>query len=264
MPLRDTKDTPVGTFTIALILCVACSVLVSAAAVALKPSQDRQKELFKKKNIVLAAGYGDKIESGQKIDDIFEKHFTFELIDLETGKNVTDEKLAELGISEKTNYDPLKAAKDPAIAVAIKPTNAMPGLTLREPLTTVYTIVEEEETVGYVFPVYGKGLWSTLYGFLAVEADGETVRGITFYDHAETPGLGGEVDNPNWKAKWTGKKVYGEDGKVALSVIKGTAVTDTQIDGLSGATITSNGVDKMVKYWLGPTAYGPFLESHKK
>ena len=264
MPLRETKDTPVGTITIALILCVVCSVLVSAAAVSLKPWQDGQKDLFRKKNIVFAAGYGDEIKSAKDVDTIFEDRFTSQLIDLETGEDVTKEKLEELGITDATKYDPLKAAKNPAMAVAIEPTNAMPGLTVREPFTTVYTIVENEETVGYVFPVYGKGLWSTLYGFLAVEADGETVRGITFYDHAETPGLGGEVDNPNWKAKWTGKKVYGEDGSVALSVVKGTAATETQIDGLSGATITSNGVDKMVKYWLGPTAYGPFLESHKK
>ncbi len=264
MPLRDIKDSPVGTILIALILCVVCSLLVSAAAVALGPLQDSQKDLFKKKNIVFAAGFAEEIKSAKDVDTIFEERFTSKLIDISTGEEVSESKLTELGITDPAKYDPMKAAKDPALAVAIEPAGAMPGIVTREPLATVYSIVEGDQTVGYVFPVYGKGLWSTLYGFLAVEADGETVRGITFYDHAETPGLGGEVDNPAWKAKWLGKQVYGDDGEVTLSVVKGTGMGDSQIDGLSGATITSVGVDKMVKYWLGPNAYGPFLASNKQ
>jgi Na+-transporting NADH:ubiquinone oxidoreductase subunit C len=112
--------------------------------------------------------------------------------------------------------------------------------------------------------VYGKGLWSTLYGFLSVEADKATVRGITFYKHAETPGLGGEVDNANWKQLWHGKQAFDSDGAVALGVIKGKAPAEDPhaVDGLSGATITSNGVDDMVKYWLGPEGFGKFLASN--
>ncbi|MEM1151359.1 MAG: NADH:ubiquinone reductase (Na(+)-transporting) subunit C, partial [Pseudomonadota bacterium] len=110
-------------------------------------------------------------------------------------------------------------------------------------------------------PVQGKGLWSTLKGFLALDADGQTVRGITFYSHKETPGLGGEVDNDAWKAKWPGKKVYDDRGQVALGVVKGSGSGDYQIDGLSGATITSNGVDGIVEYWLGDNGFGPFIAS---
>ena len=116
-----------------------------------------------------------------------------------------------------------------------------------------------------VLPIYGKGLWSALYGFLALSADGTTVRGITFYEHGETAGLGAEVDNPKWKAIWPGKQVFDESGKIRLEVIKGrvsptSPTVQYEVDGISGATITSKGVSHLIRYWLGPDAFGPFLE----
>ena len=80
-----------------------------------------------------------------------------------------------------------------------------------------------------ILPMHGYGLWSTMYGFLAIEADGQTVKSINFYDQGETPGLGGEVVNPNWRALWKGKKVYSESGEVELGLIKG--VVDTSKSG---------------------------------
>ena len=108
-------------------------------------------------------------------------------------------------------------------------------------------------------------MWSTLYGFISVQADGNTVSGITFYEHQETAGLGGEVDNPRWKGLWPGKKIYDENGDVALEVIKGSVVlgsssADYQVDGLSGATLTSRGVTNLLEYWLGNQAFGPVLK----
>ncbi len=117
-----------------------------------------------------------------------------------------------------------------------------------------------------VLPVHGYGLWSTLYGFLALEGDGNTVAGITFYEHGETAGLGGEVDNPAWKALWPGKAIYADDGRVALKVVKGAvnpkaAGAEHQVDGLSGATLTSRGVENLVSYWMGDAGYGPILKT---
>lgn len=261
--LRKTKDTALGTFLVALILCVVCSVLVSAAAVALKAKQDTNKELDKKKNVLYAAGYKEEITDSKSVDAIFAERIEEVLIDIATGEPATEEQLAEAGVTDPTKYDQKKAAKDPAIQEPVEPAGALPGISQREPFASVYKIVEEGENKGYIFPVYGKGLWSTLYGFIAVESDRETVRGITFYSHAETPGLGGEVDNQGWKDSWKEKQVYDEEGNVALTVVKGNATSDTQIDGLSGATITSKGVDNLVKYWLGPTAYGQYLDKQK-
>ena len=117
----------------------------------------------------------------------------------------------------------------------------------------------------YVFPVRGKGLWSILKGFIAVEKDFQTIAGLTYYEHAETPGLGGEVDNKNWKAKWVGKAIYGADGDVDIAVIKGIADNDNQyaVDGLSGATITSRGVTNMLQFWLGPEGFGTYIGKQK-
>jgi Na+-transporting NADH:ubiquinone oxidoreductase subunit C len=243
------RETTLGTFL------VACSVMVSSAAVGLKGFQDRNRELDKKKNVLFAAGLCEPGVSGDEVERLFAENIQEVVIDLATGEPVASE-----GFDSK-RYDPRKASKDPKAHKAVIPAGAMPGISFREPYASVYKIVEGEAVRGYVFPVYGKGLWSTLYGFISIEADKSTVRGITFYKHAETPGLGGEVDNANWKKLWHGKKAYGDDGKVALGVIKGRAPAEDihAIDGLSGATITSNGVDDMVKYWLGPEGFGKYL-----
>jgi Na+-transporting NADH:ubiquinone oxidoreductase subunit C len=103
-----------------------------------------------------------------------------------------------------------------------------------------------------------------MYGFIALEKDLQTVSGLTFYEQKETPGLGGEVENPQWKKQWAGKKVFDAEGKVALQVVKGSAEGEYGVDGLSGATITSNGVTNLVHYWLGPSAFGPFIENQRK
>ncbi|MEC7987688.1 MAG: NADH:ubiquinone reductase (Na(+)-transporting) subunit C, partial [Myxococcota bacterium] len=116
-----------------------------------------------------------------------------------------------------------------------------------------------------ILPVEGKGLWSTMKGFISLASDGQTVKGLTFYSHGETPGLGGEIDNPNWKKQWINKKVYevtGKDKRVALNVRKGGAKdADYDVDGLSGATLTSNGVTYLVEFWLGEDGYKPYLDS---
>lgn len=256
MPLRDFVKTPLGTFAVAAVLCLVCSLVVSAAAVGLKGMQDANAALDKKKNILLAAGLCEKSSKSGEIAKIYEEKIVAHLVDIDSG-DVLDPDASELPIDPET-YDPRKAAKDKSLQEPVEG-GALPGIANREPYAEVYEIVEEGETAGYILPIYGKGLWSTLYGFLAVEADGETVKGITYYSHAETPGLGGEVDNPSWKALWPGKKIYEADGEVGLGVVKGRGADEYSIDGLSGATITSNGVDDMIKYWLGPNAFGQYL-----
>ena len=115
-----------------------------------------------------------------------------------------------------------------------------------------------------ILPVHGPGLFSTLYGLLALEGDFSTVAGLTYYEHGDTPGLGGEVGNPDWQALWVGKAVFDDDGDVRLEVVKGSVDAASpnaihQVDGLSGATLTSQGVTNMMQYWLGADGFGPFL-----
>jgi Na+-transporting NADH:ubiquinone oxidoreductase subunit C len=103
-----------------------------------------------------------------------------------------------------------------------------------------------------------------MYGFLALEGDGNTVIGLKFYDHGETPGLGGEVDNPSWRQQWEGKKIYDEEGRPAARLVKGGVNPDSEasnyaVDSLSGATLTSRGVTNLIQYWTGEEGFAPFL-----
>jgi Na+-transporting NADH:ubiquinone oxidoreductase subunit C len=132
-----------------------------------------------------------------------------------------------------------------------------------------YFVKTQGQIEKLIIPVYGKKLWSTLYGYLALHKDLKTIADIAFYQHGETPGLGGEVDNPKWKQLWKGKLAFDDNGKVAIHVLRGSADPESikaryQIDGLAGATLTSRGVDKLINYWLGENGYGPFLARLQK
>ncbi len=255
------RDSVSGTFTVAAILCVACSVLVSAAAVGLRPFQKANKSRFEKKNILAAAGISTK---GADVVKAFENIETL-VINLDRGEVISDEE----GIDSEA-YDQKAAARDPVLSVEIPAELDIAGIKRREKYSRVYLVKDGDKIEKVILPIYGKGLWSTLYGFIALGGDLNTVVGLTFYEHKETPGLGGEVDNPKWKAKWPGKQIYDSAGEIQVEVVKGMVVEDSpvakyQVDGLSGATITSRGVSNLVRYWLdkGEDAhgFGPYLKN---
>lgn len=246
------KDTTSKTISVALTLCVVCSVIVSTAAVMLRPAQQANKAADIKSNILAAA---DMLEVGKTLDEQFEK-VEAKLVDIQTGKFTQ-----ELNVAA---YDQLKAAKNPALSTSLSQDLDIAGISRLEKYAKVYLVNGDNGVEKVVLPIRGYGLWSTLKGFIALESDLSTVIGLGYYDHAETPGLGGEVDNPKWKAIWPGKKVYGTDGDVELTVVKGSVSANTpdavyKIDGLSGATLTSIGIDNMIKFWLGENGYQPFL-----
>ena len=168
---------------------------------------------------------------------------------------------------QRNTHDQRKASKDPATSKALTKAEDIASISRRARYSVIYLLKEAGEVSKVVVPVHGYGLWSTLYGYLAIDGDLQTVSGITFYEHGETAGLGGEVDNPRWKASWAGKSIY-SGGEVKLGVIKGSVNPSSpnaayQIDGLSGATLTSVGVDNLVKYWMGPQGFGPVLKELK-
>jgi Na+-transporting NADH:ubiquinone oxidoreductase subunit C len=244
------------TLIVALSLCIVCSVVVSTAAVVLKPAQEANKTLDRKRNILAAAGM---LEEGVPVEQQFEQ-VTTRVVDLRTGK-FTD-------AIDPANYDQRSASKDPATSRKLSAEEDIANIKRRADYAEVYLVNDAAgDLEKIILPVHGYGLWSTLYGFLALESDLNTVAGLGFAEHGETPGLGGEVDNPNWKAKWPGKKVY-RDGEVELGLIKGSvdpASPDSawQVDGLSGATLTSKGVTNLVQFWLGEEGYQPFINNLK-
>jgi len=248
------NDTIGKTVTVTVLLCVICSVVVSAAAVILKPKQVANKDLDRKSNILAAAGL---MEQGKSVDELFAQ-ITTKVVDMESGK-FTD-------AVDGATFDIQKAAKDPELSVSLDRADDKASIKRQPKYMPVY-IVEgaNGEMDKVILPVHGYGLWSTLYGFLALEGDLNTVVGLGFYSHAETPGLGGEVDNPMWKASWPGKKVYADDmmspeiGLIKGKVDSSTPNAEYKIDGLSGATLTANGVTNLVQFWMGKNGYAPFL-----
>ncbi len=263
-------NTVSGTLIVATALCIVCSLLVSGAAVLLRPRIEANKLLKKQRNVLIAAGLFDpKKNTDRDIPGLFENVEPV-LINLpaHTASGELMEDDDEAGRANQDldihTYDPRKAAKDPKESVPIPADLDQAGIRRRERVAVAYLVKGEDGSIGrIVLPVYGKGLWSTLYGFLALDADpssGFPVAGITFYEQKETPGLGGEVENPKWKAQWPGKTLLNDAGAPVLDVTKpGQAQAENQVDGLSGATITSNGVENLVNYWLGKDGFGPFL-----
>ncbi|MEL6106028.1 MAG: Na(+)-translocating NADH-quinone reductase subunit C [Planctomycetota bacterium] len=252
------------TLQVAAVLCIACSAVVSLARVGLLKQQEDNKVLDRQKNILDAAGLSTG-EFGQPASELsreqIEELYAWveeELIDLETGETVTDMDVAA--------YDAREAAAKDETSVPIGDVEYNPGVPRREKIAKVYKVKRpgsDQQLI--VLPVYGKGLWSTLYGYLALKGDLNTIQGLTFYEHAETPGLGGEVDNPKWKAQWEDKKLFDSEGDPAAIVFKGTAPRGDihAVDGLSGATITSRGVTVLIRYWAGENGYGNYLKKLK-
>jgi Na+-transporting NADH:ubiquinone oxidoreductase subunit C len=260
------QDDARRTFMVAGTLCLVCSVLVSTAAVVLRPAQKENQRLDVQKNILEVAGiYDESKPIGAQYDDGWKK-----LVVLghrpngqPNGEYLSKEEAAVAGIDIAT-FDSRKAIKVEKLSTEIND-GALPHIARRSYYMFVYEIRGEGKDAPLdkiILPIYGKGLWSTLYGFISLEPDCETISGITFYQHGETPGLGGEVERQSWKDSWKGKKAFsdGDFSKPTISVVKGKASGDSQIDGLSGATITSKGVNDLVKYWLGPDAFGPYLD----
>ena len=240
--------------TVALGLCLVCSMVVSTAAVVLKPAQQANKTLDLKRNILMAAGLLDPALS---VEEQFEQVET-RVVDLDQGRFVE-------GV-DPASFDQRDAAKDPAQSRALAGAEDPAKLVRREDQALVYLVRDAAGGLDkIILPIGGYGLWSTMYGFMALESDGNTVAGLGFYEHGETPGLGGEIDNPNWKAIWPGKLVY-QGNEVAIQVLKGSVPAGSadeqwQVDGLSGATLTTKGVDKLVRYWLGEQGFKPLLEN---
>ncbi len=268
------------TFLVALLLCLVCSFVVSLAAVSLRDRQQRNREAFRNRNVLMAAFPGEFSDEASfaefyskqgvsGLEDFFDRFVELRAIRLSSGDDVAEFNSAE--------YNQVLASRDPARSTELdlrsNPGRDLAGIKSREDIGVVY-LVRDSSDLGHssresvrtiVLPIRGYGLWSTLKGFVAIDGsrlssgpERVTVRGLTYYEHRETPGLGGEVDNPAWKAKWPGRRVFDSQWAVKLNVTKSPR-SEYDVDALTGATITSNGVSRMLEFWLGDDGYGPFL-----
>ena len=258
------KSNNAKTISVALTLCLVCSVLVSAVAVGLKPTQIENARLDRNKNILVAAGmYNAESDTADDVAERF-KDFDVKIIDLNNGNYLDDNQLADAGIPDRNAYDASQATKNQALSEDLGD-NDPAGIGRKPKYAKVYV---KEDDAGQpelvVLPIQGYGLWGTIYGFLTLESDMNTIKGISFYEHKETPGLGARIEEPEWRAKWNGIHSYDESGDVATGVTKAGNPKDNWVDGISGATLTSRGVSNMIQFWLGEQGYKPYLDLLRK
>ncbi len=249
------KDSPSRLFGVVIVVSLVCSLLVASATILLREKQQLGKQLERKRNVLVAAGIASPRMSEAEIEAGFARVRPV-IVDFTTGKIDTT--------VDAARYDMQRAAKDPDTSIAIDPAKDTALLHRMPRYGVMYLLAGEKGVQALVLPISGLGLWSTIYGYISLQNDGKTVSGLTFYQHGETPGLGGEIDNPAWRKQWLGKIALGTAGEPVMQVMRGkvpagSAGSEHQVDGISGATITSRAVGNMVNFWLGDTAYGKFI-----
>jgi Na+-transporting NADH:ubiquinone oxidoreductase subunit C len=250
------NDSIIKTLVVAFSVCLICSLVVSSSAVSLRDLQKENKLNDRRLKVLQVADiYDPELSISEQFLQLESK-----FIDFDTGRIFTE--YNNFNIDE---YDQVKATKDSNLSKAIPASDDIAIIKNRENVGKIYILRDDLKNIDkLILPIRGYGLWGTLFGFIAIESDFNTVSGIEFYEHKETPGLGAEVDNPKWKTSWKGKKIY-DDNQVTLKVIKGKVEDgDTmsmyKVDGLSGATITSRGVSNMVSYWFSDSGYANLLK----
>ena len=251
--MSSNKETFNGTLKFVLIICLVCAALVSISAIGLKPLQQANKLLDKQTKILEASGLIEK--AGTDIVGTYAKFVEAKMIDLNSGAIIE---------GNTDMFDERSDARD--VSKSIKPANDMAGISRRANNAVVYLVRDDQGVLDtIVLPIVGSGLWDLMYGFIGLAPDLNTVRSVVYSDLKETPGLGAEVLNPKWKALWPGKKMYNEQGEAAIQLVKGGAKQGDVhgVDALSGATLTSNGVTRTLRFWLGTEGYGPFVAKFK-
>ncbi|MBO6639930.1 MAG: NADH:ubiquinone reductase (Na(+)-transporting) subunit C [Roseitalea sp.] len=253
-PVRAFLDRPnddrVKVFGVAVIVAFVCAVVVSTASVMLKPLQDAHLEAER------GARMEAMLDTLPGMRDLMEEvgvtALEMRMVDLQTGEFLSD--------IDPATYDPQAAAADPEQGVGIPADQDTARLRRRAPYAPVHLLERDGELLMIVLPVEGTGYQSVIRAMLALESDLNTIAALTILSQDETPGLGSRIEDPQWQAQWPGKQVADADGNIVIEVVRGSASGPHEIDGISGATLTAQGVAGMVTYWMGPHGYGPFLE----
>lgn len=253
--MSSNNDSISKTLIVVVSLCLVCAIVVATAAVQLRPTQQANKKLDSQVNILRSVGLVEGSAPATTIAELFGKHIETRLVNLQTG-----EIDASCDVQCAENFDYRKSLKE---GKALAQADDVASIRRISELAPVYLTYDDNRNLkAIVLPVHGYGLWSTMHAFLALETDGNTIIGMNYYEQGETPGLGGEIENPRWKAQFVGKQLTNEAGELALTILKpGNADPESahQVDGLSGATLTANGVQNTFTFWIGNSGFGPFL-----
>lgn len=240
------------TFTFMAVVCVGCALLVAGTASLLKETQDRAERIDGYKNVLLASGL---VKRGQAITpDEVEKMYKDRIGGLMVGG---DGKVVGDSANNMRAEDVHKQDK-------VLP--GVPGYVKDEDRQyPLYVVKDGDKVQAYVIPVWGQGLWSALYGYLSLDADGKTIKNLVFYKEGETPGLGKRITEPWFQEQFEGKQYLGPDGKVTFTVGRPSQTKNENpnaVNGISGSTITSRGVGNMIVKMMN--RYAPYFEKVAK
>ena len=252
------NDSIIKTLSVAFAVCLVCSLFVSFAAVNLRETQNLNKINDQRVKVLQAAGIYDEANT-----NIEEQFSVLEAMFIDFSNNEIVSAIEGLDLD---SYDPVEYSRKDGFFTAIPNDEDIAIVKNKENYGKIFILRDENNSINkVVLPIRGYGLWGTLYGYLALEGDLTTISGIGFYNHKETPGLGGEVDNSKWKASWKGVRLYdlGRNPSVALVKTRSDSSSENaeyEVDALSGATFTTRGVENLVNFWTGEFGFGNFIE----
>lgn len=241
------SDSPLNALKTALVVALACALLVSITAVSLRPLYLANLEAERMARLASILQTLDQVAGGMRPEDIEAR-----VVKLENGAYADE--------VDPATYDARRAANDPGKSIAIPPQLDLAGIKRRANLAVVYLIRNSNRKIdAVILPVRGVGYQSALYGYLALAADANEILALKFYEHGETPGLGSRIQDPDWEALWPGNLAFDDNGRVTIRVGNGASVGGDRVDGISGATRTITGVDRLLQFWLGEFGFGPYL-----
>ena len=253
MNTNAVEDTPIRALTIALAVAVVCALAVSLAAVTLRPLYlaNQEEERVGRLTAIL--------------DALSAQGWSYSFTDMEARAIRLDDGAYDADIDPNL-FDARKSALELATSIALEPDEDIAGIRRRANHAVVYLTRDSAGRPDLlILPVYGIGYQSALRGYLALDGNGNDILALRFYEQGETPGLGDRIQDPDWEALWQGKRAFADDGSVAISVGgTGQGGSEFRVDGISGATRTTQGVDSLVRFWLGDKGYGPFLARVRK
>jgi Na+-transporting NADH:ubiquinone oxidoreductase subunit C len=237
------------TIAVAFLVSLFSALLVSGAAVTLKPVQEANQAAERQARMdamiaalpgmaeILAASGADTLETL--------------IVDLDTGR------VAE-GVDPAT-FDARAAASDPELSTALPSDVDIAGIGRRANLAQIHMLRDSDDLKLVILPVVAAGYAGTIRAYLALEGDLNTVAALTVMEQSETPGLGARIEEAAWQNLWPGKQIADADGQIRLAVVKGGATSEYEVDGITGATRTSNAVTNMIRFWMGENGYGTLL-----
>ena len=252
------NESPLKAILVVTATALVCSVLVTVAAVTLQPIQKAYQDLERIRFIVEVSGVANSLDEMSELEIIAAfQGLDARIVDLELG-------VFDSSYNPRT-FDAL-VTEDQQFTVSIPENQDLARLGQRPRLLTVYQLGDRDDLQRIILPVHGQGMWSTIYGFVALESDLNTIAAMTIYDQGETPGIGDVILRPDWQAGWVGRKIYDGQGDLRFRIARGAVDPDSpeaayQVDGLAGATITTNGVTNLIRYWFGPHGYAAFLNN---